>query len=56
MEELGDINCGKERTRQTRDMGRRGGRGGGERGRNLSEWHQSAGLMRLAAITCISTT
>lgn len=31
------------------------GRGGVGR-RNLSEWHQSAGLMRLAAITCISTT
>lgn len=27
----------------------------GER-HDLSEWHQSAGLMRLAAITCISTT
>lgn len=37
------------------DAGYREG-GGGERGRNLSEWHQSAGLMRLAAITCISTT
>lgn len=36
------------------DAGYREGRG--ERGRNLSEWHQSAGLMRLAAITCISTT
>lgn len=26
--ELGDINCGKERTRQTRDIGRGGGSGG----------------------------